>query len=497
MSPAAPSAPRWTWPPATMPRPDAGADLHEQQEPLVPPVRPVLADRHDVDVVVDQRRHAEPFGEALPDGVQVPARHDRRRHGPAGGELDRARGGRRHAAQLADLPPGLSRRSLEGLLQPREHDVGAFGDGDVLGVLGQHAAGQVGDRHPGVGRSDVAGQHHPDVAVERQHRRGSPARGRAVAARHEQAVGEQRVDPLGDGGAGQAGQVGEVTACVRVPAANEVEDRSRGARGPGDRKSPVRACAHGDSEPAQLQTVKDAEAGEFRGLSDQLMLDNQAEVAGGCPLWGMARDERGTDAARRCRRCRFHRHGARRVGAPGRRASRRCRGVDRRHHEGRRGAARGRARLRRRRGDWSRLPDIDVVHICTPNHLHEPLAVAALDGGQARHLREAPRVRRCRRHAIAVAAARPPGVVAVPFVYRFHPMVREARVRVEPAILGPIRLLHGSYLQDWMSSDDDWSWRVEPDVGRAVAGLRRHRFALVRPGRVRHRSTASRRCSPT
>ena len=34
----------------------------------------------------------------------------------------------------------------------------------------------------------------------------------------------------------------------------------------------------------------------------------------------MARDERGTDAARRCRRCRFHRHGARRVGAPGRRA---------------------------------------------------------------------------------------------------------------------------------------------------------------------------------
>src|SRR5262245_62569926 len=27
-------------------------------------------------------------------------------------------------------------------------------------------------------------------------------------------------------------------------------------------------------------------------------------------------------------------------------------------------------------------PDVDVVHICTPNHLHEPLALAALAGGK-------------------------------------------------------------------------------------------------------------------
>src|SRR3954449_11678263 len=27
-------------------------------------------------------------------------------------------------------------------------------------------------------------------------------------------------------------------------------------------------------------------------------------------------------------------------------------------------------------------PDVDVVHVCTPNHLHEPLAAAALAGGK-------------------------------------------------------------------------------------------------------------------
>ena len=44
--------------------------------------------------------------------------------------------------------------------------------------------------------------------------------------------------------------------------------------------------------------------------------------------------------------------------------------------------ARRRARLRRRSRRWSRAPDVDVVHICTPNHLHLPLAEAALAAGK-------------------------------------------------------------------------------------------------------------------
>ena len=37
---------------------------------------------------------------------------------------------------------------------------------------------------------------------------------------------------------------------------------------------------------------------------------------------------------------------------------------------------------------------IDVVHICTPNHLHLPLAIAALEAGKHVVVREAPGPRR-------------------------------------------------------------------------------------------------------
>ena len=78
------------------------------------------------------------------------------------------------------------------------------------------------------------------------------------------------------------------------------------------------------------------------------------------------------------------------------------------------------------------------------------------------------------------------GVTAtVPFVYRFYPTVREARARVADGSTGPVRLLHGSYLQDWLAEDTDDNWRVDAAAGGAVAGVRRHRRALVRPGRVR------------
>ena len=85
------------------------------------------------------------------------------------------------------------------------------------------------------------------------------------------------------------------------------------------------------------------------------------------------------------------------------------------------------------------------------------------------------------------AAAAPALLAAVPFVYRYHPMVREAAGRVAAGEAGAVRLLHGTYLQDWLLPPEDDNWRVDADLGGAVAGVRRHRLALVRPGRVRHR----------
>jgi predicted dehydrogenase len=127
-------------------------------------------------------------------------------------------------------------------------------------------------------------------------------------------------------------------------------------------------------------------------------------------------------------------------------------------------------------------PDVDVVHICTPNHLHVPLAEAALRAGKhvicekpiATGTAEAARLREALRASDAV--------LAVPFVYRYYPMVREARARVAAGELGEVRLLSGAYLQDWLTAADDDNWRVDSDLGgasRAFADIGCHWCDLV------------------
>ena len=125
--------------------------------------------------------------------------------------------------------------------------------------------------------------------------------------------------------------------------------------------------------------------------------------------------------------------------------------------------------------------DIDVVHICTPNHLHVPLALQAIESGKhivcekplAIDVVGAVRVER------AAAAG---GVVAtVPFVYRFYPMVREARARLAGSGES-VHLVYGSYLQDWLSSPYDRNWRVDPATSgpsRAFADIGSHWCDLV------------------
>jgi predicted dehydrogenase len=120
---------------------------------------------------------------------------------------------------------------------------------------------------------------------------------------------------------------------------------------------------------------------------------------------------------------------------------------------------------------------IDVVHICTPNHLHLPLAEAALAAGK-HVICEKPLALDAEGALRLTEAAAAAGTqAAVPFVYRYYPTVREARERVRNGSTGPLRLLHGTYLQDWLASPDDDNWRVEGDLGgasRAFADIGSH-----------------------
>jgi predicted dehydrogenase len=130
-------------------------------------------------------------------------------------------------------------------------------------------------------------------------------------------------------------------------------------------------------------------------------------------------------------------------------------------------------------GDFAALaadPDVHVVHVTTPNALHGAVIDAALAHGKhvvcdkplARTPAEAKRLR---------DAATKAGVVhAVTFNYRGNPLVQQARAMVAAGELGPVHLVHGAYLQDWLLEDTDYSWRLDPSQGEssAVADIGSH-----------------------
>jgi predicted dehydrogenase len=125
---------------------------------------------------------------------------------------------------------------------------------------------------------------------------------------------------------------------------------------------------------------------------------------------------------------------------------------------------------------------IDVIHVCTPNATHVALAEAALKAGK-HVVCEKPLATNVQDAAHLVELAANSGTVAtVPFVYRFHPMVREARERIASGQTGRISTIQGSYLQDWLLSRDDDNWRVDAGLGgpsRAFADIGSHLCDLL------------------
>ncbi len=120
---------------------------------------------------------------------------------------------------------------------------------------------------------------------------------------------------------------------------------------------------------------------------------------------------------------------------------------------------------------------VDVVHVVSPNTSHFEYALAVIRAGK-HVVCEKPLTTSTAEAAELATAAAAAGVVAtVPFVYRFHPMVREARARVAAGAAGRLLSIQGSYLQDWLLDSTDDNWRVDAAVGgpsRAFADIGSH-----------------------
>jgi predicted dehydrogenase len=125
---------------------------------------------------------------------------------------------------------------------------------------------------------------------------------------------------------------------------------------------------------------------------------------------------------------------------------------------------------------------VDVVHVCTPNALHVEHASAALRAGKHVVCEKPLATSVADAERLTALAAERGRVLAVPYVYRYHPLVREIRARRERGDFGAWQLLHGSYLQDWLLDPDASNWRVDPAHGgpsRAFADIGSHWCDLV------------------
>jgi len=127
-------------------------------------------------------------------------------------------------------------------------------------------------------------------------------------------------------------------------------------------------------------------------------------------------------------------------------------------------------------------PDIDCVHICTPNYLHYEMSKAALLAGK-HVVCEKPLTTNKKQAEELVALAKEKGAVnAINFNLRFYPLMHQLKAAITKGDLGEIFSVHGSYLQDWLFYDTDYNWRLEPEMSgesRAVADIGSHWMDLV------------------
>jgi predicted dehydrogenase len=139
------------------------------------------------------------------------------------------------------------------------------------------------------------------------------------------------------------------------------------------------------------------------------------------------------------------------------------------------------------RKEAAREGGIDVVAIVTPNHLHHPIAKAFLEAG-IHVICDKPMTTTVEDALDLVQTVRRTGLVFVlTHNYTAHPMVREARARVQAGALGTVRVVQVEYPQDWLTTkledtgQKQASWRTDPaqSGGGASGDIGSHAYNLA------------------
>jgi predicted dehydrogenase len=134
-------------------------------------------------------------------------------------------------------------------------------------------------------------------------------------------------------------------------------------------------------------------------------------------------------------------------------------------------------------------PDpIDFVCIVTPNHLHLPIALAAMDHGFHVMSDKPATATLAEAETLQATVTRTGLLYGLTFTYTGYPMVREARRMARSGALGKIRKAVVQYSQGWLSSSLETtghkqaSWRSDPaqsGLGGAIGDIGVHAFNLL------------------
>jgi predicted dehydrogenase len=137
--------------------------------------------------------------------------------------------------------------------------------------------------------------------------------------------------------------------------------------------------------------------------------------------------------------------------------------------------------------DWRAVvndPEIDIIDISTPNHLHAEIAIAAAAAGK-HIISEKPLARTGAEAKTMWDAVKNTNLVhMVAFNYRRTPAVALAKKYIDEGAIGEILNFRGTYLQDWSADPDSpLSWRFQKsiagsgtlgDIGAHVIDLARY-----------------------
>jgi predicted dehydrogenase len=133
--------------------------------------------------------------------------------------------------------------------------------------------------------------------------------------------------------------------------------------------------------------------------------------------------------------------------------------------------------IERATGDYRDIladPEIEAVHICSPNSLHYEQSMAAIAAGK-HVLCEKPLASSVEEGRAMLSLAKEKNVVhCTNYNQRAYPLVQQMRQMCIAGMFGEIRIVQGTYSQDWLFHDTDWNWRINDGKSRTFADIGTH-----------------------